>query len=109
MGAIDRYQAAGPVSRAERFAGRAISRVDVDSAVELARLDAAAQAQTAKVQAITHVAGRALQDVALLSQMEQQLSTVVPMASGRLAAITDLTALALTEVIAESTTKMRKL
>jgi hypothetical protein len=72
-------------------------------------LEAETDLQAATVDALSYVSRRALQDVALLSQMEQQLATTVPMASGRLAAIADITAMGLSSVVADTAHKLRGL
>jgi hypothetical protein len=59
--------------------------------------DARAEIEDAKVNAIAAVGMRAMQDVALLSQVEQSLAQTVPQASGRLATIADLAALSMAD------------
>jgi hypothetical protein len=71
-------------------------------------VEAEAEVQVATVDAMSYVGRRAMQDVALVSQLEQQLALAVPMASGRLAAIADVTALALTDVVADTARKLRR-
>ena len=91
-----------------RRRSRAVARVDAGNEVRLARLDAEAEVQAAPADAVTYVGRRAMQDVALLSQLEQQLALAVPMASGRLAAIADVAALALTDVVADTARRLRR-
>jgi hypothetical protein len=50
-----------------------------------------------------------MQDAALLSSLEQQLALSVPAASGRLAAIADVAAFALTEVVADTPSMLRRI
>ncbi len=104
MSVIEPYQSNG----LERRRGRAVARIDTSSELRLARLEAEAEVQAATADALTYVGRRAMQDVALLSQLEQQLAVTVPMASGRLAAIADVTALALTDVVAETARRLRR-
>jgi hypothetical protein len=92
----------GPRSRLARQTGRALAEIDARTGMVLARIEAAAELQAAKAHAVAYVGRAAMQDVALLSQVEQQLAQAVPHASGRLAAIADLTAIALTEVVVDT-------
>ena len=50
----------------------------------MARSTAVAEIETAKHDALQQIAGRAMQGVALVSQLEQQLAQVVPIAASRL-------------------------
>lgn len=79
----------------ERQLARALANVQAGTAVQIARIDAAAQRHEAVVDGVTAVTGRALQHAAMVSQAEQQLAQTVPHASGRLAAIGDAHALAM--------------
>jgi hypothetical protein len=104
MSSIERYQR----PEVGRPGWRTLARLETTTAVRLTHLDHAAEIQAATVAAVSYVGRRAMQDVALLSQVEQQLATAVPLASGRLAAIADLTAVALSEVVADTATKLRR-
>jgi hypothetical protein len=88
--------------RLARRAGRVIGQIDAEVSVGLARVEAAAELQAARAHAVAYVGRAAMQDVALLSQIEQQLAQAVPHASGRLAVIADLTAVALSEVVVDT-------
>lgn len=105
MSSIEPYQGGGGLTSR---GSRAVARISTGSSIRLARLEAEAEMKAATVDAVSYVGRRAMQDVALLSQMEQQLATAVPMASGRLAAIADLTALALSEVVADTVHRLRR-
>jgi hypothetical protein len=70
-------------------------RIEARGDLRLAQIDTEAEVMAGKADAINYVGWRALQNVALLSQMEQQLAQAVTLASGRLAAIADMTALAM--------------
>ncbi len=75
--------------------------------LETARIEAAAEIQAVRADAVTYVGKRALQDIALMTQLEQQLATLVPLAAGRLQAIGDLTALAVAEVVSDTQHQLR--
>ena len=64
---------------------RALTRISNDTIVSTTVVHAKAEVEAAKVDGVSAVTAKALQDVALLSQMEQSLAQTVPHASGRLA------------------------
>lgn len=88
--------------RRARQIGRELAHIDARTAVGVARIEAAAELQAMKASAVAHVGRRAMQEIALVSQVETQLATAVPHASGRLATIADLTAIAMSDVVLES-------
>ncbi|WP_460827934.1 hypothetical protein, partial [Nostocoides australiense] len=65
-------------------------------------IQAKAEVEAAKVDGVSAVAAKAMQDVALLSQMEQSLAQAVPHASGRLATVADLAAISIAGVVADA-------
>ncbi|WP_375431013.1 hypothetical protein [uncultured Friedmanniella sp.] len=82
--------------------GRAVARIGQQAQVAVARTNAVAEIESAKLDALQQIAGRAMQGVALVSQLEQQLAQVVPLATSRLQAIGDMHALATAEVVAQA-------
>lgn len=72
------------------------------------RIENVAEVQAVIADAVTFVGRQAMQDVAMLSQIETQLAQAVPHASGRLAAIADLTAIALSQVVADAAHDLRR-
>jgi hypothetical protein len=92
--------------RESRYARRALVRLDNQTEIGLAQIDQAAELQAGRVMAVTYVAKRAMQEVALLSQLEVQLSTVVPMATSRLQALGDMAALEAADVISQTVRKV---
>lgn len=91
-----------------RHVSRGLTRLEDHALLGRAQIEAVASIQAAKADALGAVAGRALQDVALLSQMEQQLAQTVPLASGRLAAIADVAAISLTSVVTDTACRLRR-
>lgn len=81
---------------------RALSRVSSDTTISTAVIQAKAEVEAAKVDGVSAVAAKALQDVALLSQIEQSLAQAVPHASGRLATVADLAAISIAGVVADA-------
>lgn len=95
--------------RTARVAGRMLANIQVGAMVDLARIDAAVQRREAATDGITAVTARAMQHVALVSQSEQSLALTVPNASGRLAAVADAHALAMTAVVMDTARALGRL
>jgi len=89
-------------------AARALTRLDQQTNISIAVRESRAAVEAATLDGIAAVAGRAMQDVAMMSQMEQSLSQTVPHASGRLATIADIAALAMADVVAGSAQRLRR-
>ena len=94
-------------SMSPRGTGRVLGRIDAQTQVGIAQIDQAAELQSRRVDAIGYVGKRALHEVALLSQLEQQLSALVPMAAGRLQALGDMAALGMADVVSDTVRKVR--
>lgn len=107
MGNLEQYRAAtqGGVSRAT---GRALSRVHDDTCMTRAVVEARADIEAAKTDAVGFVAQRAMQDVAFLSQVEQTLGQTVPLAVSRLQAIGDLATLGIGQVVTDTVFQLRR-
>lgn len=91
-----------PLSLRGRGRSRALSRIDSDTDIALAIVESKAEIQASKASAIAYTGKRAMHEVAMISQLEQQLASVVPMATSRLQAIGDIVALSAAEVVAET-------
>lgn len=83
-----------------RRISRGLSRLAVETGLAVAGIEARAEIDGAVIDGIAFVGQRAMQDVALLTQLEQQLATAVPLAASRLQAIGDMTALGMADVVA---------
>lgn len=98
----------GLVRRTEsRQLSRSLSALEANTSFQVARIEQAADVQATRVDAVIYVGRRAMQDIARLTQLEQQLALMAPMASGRLQAIGDLTSLAVTEIVTDTLRKVR--
>lgn len=99
----------GPVTRRSesRQLSRELSTVNAQARLATARIEASADVQAVRTDAIAYVARRGLQNVGMLTQIEQQLAALVPMASGRLAAIGDMAAVAIAEVVTDTARRIR--
>jgi hypothetical protein len=91
----------------DRRTARELARLDAAGQLEIARINQAADIQAERVVAVGYVGKTALREVAMLSQTEQQLAALVPMATGRLQGIADLAALSMAEVVSETTRRVR--
>ena len=109
MSSIESYRGGGLTMFAGRQADHAIARIQTGSSIRLARVDAEAEVMAGKTDAVNYVGGRAMHNVALLSQMEQQLAQAVPMASGRLATIGDITALAMSGIVSDTASRLHRI
>lgn len=98
MANIREYGGLVPVARATRE----MTRVHVETQVASAIIQARAEVEAARLDGIASITAKAMQDVALLSQMEQSLAQAVPHASGRLAIIADLASVSMAEVVASA-------
>lgn len=107
MPGLQRYGAV-PATRGRRL-DRAVGRVEERADICRALIDEEAETLAVKADALGYIGGRAMQTAALISQMEQQLSTAVPMASGRVASIADITALALSGLVADGAARLRRI
>jgi hypothetical protein len=93
--------------REDRRVGRELAKLDAQSRLALAHVEASADVQVARVHRLAYVGKQALHAAALVSEVEQQLCRVVPEASGRLTAIGDITALGLAEIVTDSVRQVR--
>ena len=97
----------GLARRESRQVSRELSRLDAHGQIELARVNQQADIQAERVAAVGYVGKRALHEMAMLSQLEVQLSTLVPSAMPRLQGIADLTALAVADVVSETVRRVK--
>ena len=81
---------------------RELARLAGTTELAIAHTDAIAEVEQSKIHALQRIANQALQGVALVSQTEQQLSQIVPLAASRLQAIGDMHALATADIVAQA-------
>lgn len=94
--------------RRVRGVGRELTTVDAQTDLAIARVDSTSDVEAAKVDAVGSVGKRALWVVADVSQAEQQLGQLVPIAVSRLQAIGDVTAMTAAEIVADLSGKLRR-
>lgn len=89
-------------TRKSRYAGRELARIDARTEIGIAQIESQAELQAARIMAVGYVGRRAMNEVAMISQLEQQLSEIVPASAPRLRAIGDMVALAAAEIVAST-------
>jgi hypothetical protein len=94
--------------RRVRGVGRELTTIDAQTEVAIAHVDSTSDVEAAKVDAVGSVGKRAMWIVADVSQVEQQLSQLVPLAVSRLQAIGDVTAITAAEIVADLSGKLRR-
>src|SRR5438067_1223372 len=92
----------GLARRDSRQISRELSRLDARGRIELARIEQEADLQSGRVGAVGYVGKRAMYEVAMLSELEVQLSALSPAAAPRLQGIGDLTAVAIADVVTQT-------
>lgn len=97
----------GLARRESRAVSRELSRLDGRGRVELARINQQADLQAERLAAVGYVGKRAMHEVTMLSQLEVQLSALVPSAIPRLQGLGDLTALAMADVVSETVRRVK--
>jgi hypothetical protein len=82
--------------------GRELSRIVGGAELAVVRVAGRAAVESAKIEALQGIASQAMHGVALVSQLEQQLGQMVPIASSRLQALGDMHALASAEIVSSA-------
>ncbi len=85
-----------------RATSRALAQLTKQTEIAVAHVASATAVETATLDGLEIVAGRAMQGVAMVSQLEQQLAQAVPLAASRLQAIGDMHALASANVVSSA-------
>lgn len=99
---------AGGLRRGQsRGAGRALARIDDQVDVGLAEIEAKAELQVAKLAGAAFISKKAMHEVAMVSQLEQQLAALVPSATSRLQALGDMFALDAAEIVGDTVRVLR--
>lgn len=106
MSNLTHYSGSSVTGGVSRQQGRAITRsvggLEVHKAVGLARIETAAQLEAAKVHAAGYIGQQAMQAVTMVSQLEGQLGTMVPLAVTRLQGIADITAVTIAGIVMDA-------
>ena len=102
-----------PWNRFDTRLGRAtrqqLATIEATVAVGQAAVDAVAEVQKAKVDALTSTGGYAMQRAALVAQVQQQLALACPASSGDLDFLKSLTMVGVGQVVADTAAKVNRL
>jgi hypothetical protein len=83
------YTGAGSLTRDSRHAGRAINHSRAATHVRMSRINDENDVAIEKIEALTSTTGYAMSAVTRVAQLQRQLETLAPDASGRLALLAD--------------------
>ena len=86
---------------------RELTRINDQLDIAVAVTTAKTEVELTNLDGLQAVTTRAMQGVAMVTQLEQQLSTAVPLAASRLQAIGDMHALASADVVASASRRLR--
>lgn len=88
--------------RLSRQTARDLATINYATEVDTARVAAAGEVQQARIDAVARTGAYAMQQVALLSQMQQQLALAAPAASGDLDFIKTMTVVGIGQIVADT-------
>jgi hypothetical protein len=98
----------GAVARDARRAGRAISHYQSGGQVRVAKVDIDTDVALAKVDALTAATGSAMGSVVRVAQAQRHLEQLAPEAAGRLAFLADDHMLGMADIMADLRHDMRR-
>jgi hypothetical protein len=87
---------------AMRSTSKALARMDSRQVLKQTAIEHESELQVDRVQAVGYVGQQGMQVVAMVSQMESNLATLVPAAGSRLQAIGDLISLEVADVVSQT-------
>lgn len=88
--------------RLARQTARDLAAIDHGADITTARIAAAGEIQQVKVDAVARTGAYAMQQVALVAQMQQQLALAAPAASGDLDFIKTMTVVGVGQIVADT-------
>jgi hypothetical protein len=109
MSAIEQYQWNNLPARQPRWVSRAQTQLNGSTEVGMARIESRASLQAAKTDALAQVGRHTMQEITLLTQMEQQCAQAVPLAASRVEAIGNMVTLAMTNLLMDTACKLSQL
>ena len=86
---------------------RELNDISCDVDIAVAVTTAKTEIELSHLDGLQAITGRAMHGVAMVTQLEQQLSTAVPLAASRLQVIGDMHALASADVVARAPRRLR--
>lgn len=88
--------------RLARQTARALAAIDHGTDITTAQIAAAGEVQQVKVDTVARTGAYAMQQVALVAQMQQQLALAAPAASGDLDFIKTMTVMGVGQIVADT-------
>jgi hypothetical protein len=95
-------------TRQARSVGRQLARMSASTDLRVRGIENESDIQASKVEAVGYVGKRAMFVVGSVTQAEQQLGQMFPMAVSRLQAIGDMVAYSATEIVADTQMRLRR-
>lgn len=92
----------------DRRWSRELARAEAHTDLEVAYIGQVVDKQAACVAGVTYVGKRAMHEVAMLSQLEQQLAMLVPTSAPRLQALGDIVALGAADIVSNTVRKVTR-
>lgn len=108
MSSIQPYIDGGGLIRDARRSGRTISRYQAAGQVRVAKVDTETDIALAKVDAITTATGTAMGSVVRVAQAQRQLEQLAPEAAGRLAFLADDHMLSMGDIMQDLRRELRR-
>jgi hypothetical protein len=109
MSTIEPYAQVGLSRGVSRQVGRGLTRIQANTSIDVARVQARADIQTAQIDAMTGVTQRGLQGAAYITSVEMTLAEATPAAMTRLKQIGDMGTMALSQIVMDTATKLRRI
>lgn len=88
-----------PPGGLQRKVERQLTEITVDTGLRQARIQAQTEIESARLSATAMVAQRAMQEVAMLTKMENELSASVPSAQARILGLGEMAAIAMGGIV----------
>ncbi|MBB4853384.1 hypothetical protein HNP40_000750 [Mycobacteroides chelonae] len=96
-------------TKLHRQASREVALIEANLAVRQTAVDAAGELQRAKLGTIASTGGYAMQQAAIVGQMQQQLALACPASSGDLDVLKTLTVMSMGQVVVDTASKVNRL
>lgn len=95
-------------TKVNRHVHREVALIEANLAVGQTAVDAAGELQCAKLGAIATTGGYAMQQAAIVNQMQQQLALACPASSGDLDVLKALTVMSMGQVVVDTASKINR-
>jgi hypothetical protein len=109
MANIEQYRGATVSRSVTRQVGRALSRIEGNTNIDIARVEARGAIQAAQIDTLSAVVQRGLQGAAYITNVEMALAEACPAAMVRLKMIGDAGNMALAGIVMDTACKLRRI